>query len=411
MRKHSTPGESVSTPTWETLEEWAREQIQGRLQAVLEAEVSELLGRVKSARRAPVDAPAGYRNGYGKPRRLALSNGTITVRRPRVRGLEERFESRILPLFQRRTEEVGALLPELYLHGLAQGDFELALRGLLGDGAPLSPSSIARLRAQWQLEYEVWTQRRLDAQPLVYLWADGLYVKAGLEREKAALLVVIGAFADGRKEVLAITPGYRESTESWAAVLRDLTARGLSVPQLVMADGHLGIWGALAQVWPEAAEQRCWNHKLLNVLDKLPKKVHAEARALLKPIPYAPTRAEAKRQRDAFAKRYRRWYSKAVEILEDDWERLVTFYDFPEPHWKHLRTTNVIESPFAAVRLRTSAAKRFKKVANATALIWRVLLVAERRFRKLNAPELLATVAQGERCVDGQFVSTRRVAA
>ncbi len=244
------------------------------------------------------------------------------------------------------------------------------------------------------------------------MWADGLYVKAGLEREKAALLVVLGAFADGRKEVLAVTAGYRESTESWAAVLRDLKARGLSVPKLVIADRHLGIWAALAQVWPETREQRCWNHKLLNVLDKLPKKEHAAARTLLKRIPYAPTRAEAKRRREGFATRYRRWYPKAVEALEDDWERLVTFYDFPQPHWKHLRTTNVVESPFAAVRLRTSAAKRFKKVANATALIWRLLMVAEGRFRKLNAPELLAAVARGERCVDGQLVSSqRRVAA
>jgi len=412
MSKHSRPTEPLSTPTWELLEVWTRAKIQESLQAVLEEEVTELLGRVKSARRAAVDAATGYRNGYGKPRRLALTNGTITVRRPRVRGLEERFESRVVPLFKRRTEEVGALLPELYLHGLAQGDFELALRGLLGDGAPLSPSSIARLRATWELAHQTWTQRRLDAQEVVYVWADGLYVKAGLEREKAALLVVIGAFADGHKEVLAVTPGYRESTESWAAVLRALKARGLSAPQLVIADGHLGLWAALAQVWPAAAEQRCWNHKLVNVLDKLPKKEQAAARRLLKAIPYAPTRAEATRQREAFAKRYRRWYPKAVEALEDDWERLVTFYDFPEPHWKHLRTSNVIESPFAAVRLRTSAAKRFKKVANATALIWRLLMVAESRFRKLNAPELLGAVARGERCVDGQFVSSkRRVAA
>lgn len=412
MKKHSTPTESLSTPQWERLEVWTRARIQESLQAVLEEEVTELLGRVKSGRRAAVDAPAGYRNGYGKPRHLALTSGTITVRRPRVRGLEQRFASRVLPLFKRRTEEVGALLPELYLHGLAQGDFELALRGLLGDGAPLSSSSIARLRAQWQLEHEAWAQRPLDADDVVYLWADGLYVKAGLEREKAALLVVIGAFADGHKEVLAVTPGYRESTESWAAVLRDLTARGLSAPQVVIADGHLGIWAALAQVWPEVAEQRCWNHKIVNVLDKLPKKEQAAARRLLKAIPYASTRAEAVQRREAFAKRYRRWYPKAVAALEDDWERLVTFYVFPEPQWKHLRTTNVIESPFAAVRLRTSAAKRFKKVANATALIWRLLMVAEGRFRKLHAPGLLVRVARGERCVDGQFVSSkRRVAA
>ncbi len=408
MEKNSQEPWLVSTPTWETLEVFARARVQDFVQALLEQEVTELLGRAKSVRRGAVNAPAGYRNGHGKPRRLALTSGTIVVRRPRVRGLAERFESRLLPLFARRTEEVGALLPRLYLHGLAHGDFELALRGLLGDGAPLSPSSIARLRAEWQLEYEAWAQRRLDAQPVVYLWADGLYVKAGLEREKAALLVVIGAWADGHKEVLAVTPGYRESTESWGAVLRELGARGLSAPQLVIADGHLGIWAALREVWPQAAEQRCWNHRILNVLDQLPQKVQLEARALLTAIPYAPTRAEAERRREACARRYRRWYPKAVAVLASDWERLVAFYAFPEPHWCHLRTTNVVESPFAAVRLRTTAAKRFKQVANATALIWRVLMVAEHRFRRLNAPELLGAIAAGERCVDGKFGSSER---
>ncbi len=410
MEKDTQRAATLSTPTWETLEAFARAKIQAFVQALLEEEVTALLGRGKSVRRAAVDALAGYRNGHGEPRRLALTSGTITVRRPRVRGLEERFESQLLPLFARRTQEVGALLPRLYLHGLAHGDFELALRGLLGDGAPLSPSSIARLRAHWQRDYAAWAQRRLDT-AVVYVWADGLYVKAGLEREKAALLVVIGAFADGHKAVLAVTPGYRESTESWAAVLRDLTARGLSTPQLVVADGHLGIWAALREVWPAVAEQRCWNHKLVNVLDQLPEKVQAEARALLTQIPYAPTQAEAERRRDAVARRYGRWYPQAVATLAVDWDRMVTFYAFPAAHWPHLRTTNVVESPFAAVRLRTTAAKRFKQVASATALIWRVLMVAEHRFRRLNAPELLGAVAAGQRCVDGQFVSTRRAVA
>lgn len=411
MGKHNGAMGAVSSPTWETLEVWARVKVQEFVQAVLEEEVTALLGRRKSERRTAVDAPAGYRNGYGKPRRLAMTNGTITVRRPRVRGLEERFESRILPLFARRTKEVGELLPQLYLHGLSQGDFELALRGLLGEGAPLSPASIARLWGKWQLEYEAWCWRSLEAEPVVYVWADGIYVKAGLEREKAALLVVIGAFRDGRKEVLAVVPGYRESTESWAAVLRDLKARGLSTPKLVVADGHLGIWGAVAQVWPETREQRCWNHKILNVLDRLPRKVQTEAKPLLTGIPYAPTRREAERQRKEFAHRYGQWYPRAAEVLESDWERLVTFYDFPEPHWKHLRTTNVVESPFAAVRLRTTAAKRFKKVTNASALIWRVLMVAEKRFRRLDAPELLVVVVAREKFTDGQLIaSTHRKA-
>ena len=391
----------ASMPTWETLEGWVRGWIQDLLQRILEEEVTEALGRTRYARRSAVDAP-GSRNGYGKPRRLALMSGTIEVRRPRIRGLEERFESRILPLFQRRTQEVTRLLPELYLHGLSQGDFELALRGLLGDGAPLSPSSIARLRATWEEQFETWQQRRLDDRELVYAWADGIYVKAGLEKDKAALLVVIGALSDGRKEILAIRPGHRESTESWRAVLRDLRDRGLPAPRLMLADGGLPIWSAVDQVWPEAAQQRCWNHKILNVLNDLPKRVQGAARALLTQIPTAKTRQQAQRRRDRFVARYGEAYPAAAATLERDWDRMVTFYDFPEAHWKHLRTTNPVESPFASVRLRTNAGKRYKRVQGATALIWRLLRVAETRFRKLNAPELLPAVFAGRRYQDGK---------
>ena len=395
----------TSTVTWESLEEFARLKIQMWFQALLEQEVTELLGREHHERRQTVDGVSGYRNGYGKPRRLSMQGGTITVRRPRVRELEERFESRLLPFFVRRTKEVGELLPELYLHGLSQGDFELALRGLMGEGAPLSPSSIARLRGKWLHEYEAWRTRRLDDRELVYAWADGVYVKAGLEREKAALLVVIGAMSDGHKEVLAVEAGYRESTESWAAVLRDLRDRGLGAPKLFVADGNLGAWAALAQVWPQTREQRCWNHRIINVLDQLPKKLQPQARELLCEIPYAPTRVEAERRRDAFARRYRNSYPKVVTILEKDWERMVAFYAFPEAHWRHLRTTNVVESPFASVRLRTTAAKRYKKVENATALIWKVLCVAERRFRTLNAAEQLADVYADAVFTDGRYVT------
>jgi transposase-like protein len=324
MQEKSTEEPFGSRTIWEQLEAMARQRIQEFVQSLLEQEVTELVGRGKSERRSSVDAPPVYRNGHGKPRRLALMSGTITVERPRVRNLEERFESRILPLFCRRTEEVGELLPQLYLHGLAQGDFELALRGLLGEGAPLSPSSIERLRGKW-----------------------------------------------------------------------------MSAPRLVIADGHLGIWAALAEVFPTAAEQRCWNHKLVNVLDSLPKKKQAEARELLRQIPYAPTRCEAESLRAEFRSLYGAEHPKAAETLERDWERMVAFYGFPKEHWKHLRTTNPVESPFAAVRLRTAAGKRYKKVANATALIWRVLMVAERSFRRLDHPELLPELTEGAIYEDG----------
>lgn len=402
MSRNDTPAPPVIS--WESLETFARMKVQQFVQRMLEEEVTELLGRARSERRSAVDAVEGYRNGFGKERRLATMSGTITLRRPRLRGLEERFESKILPLFRRRTRELGLLLPELYLHGLSLGDFELALRGLLGEGAPLSPASIARLKATWQVEYDAWNTRELSDREPVYVWADGVYVKAGLEKEKACLLVVIGAFRDGHKEILALVSGYRESTESWLAVLRDLRARGLTAPVLATADGAMAFWAAAAMVWPECRAQRCWNHAIVNCLDKLPKGKQAAAKILLCAMPQAPTRVEADRLRDSFARRYA-GYPEAVAVLERDWEALTTFYDFPQEHWKHLRTSNVVESPFATLRLRTGAARRFKVVTNATMLIWRVLRVVERRFRKLDAPELLKDVYEGRRFADGKPVT------
>lgn len=390
----------ASSPTWPTLEAFVRSHVQRCLQQVLEEEVDAVLGRHKSERRTDEAAP-GSRNGYGKPRQLALMNGTITLQRPRVRGLDDRFVSRILPLFQRRTPEVAALLPELYLHGLASGDFELALRGLLGDAAPLSASAVQRLTHDWHAQYATWKTQDLSRLELVYVWADGLYVKAGLESSNAALLVLIGGLADGTKVVLAVESGQRESTESWATVLRDLTARGLRAPRCTMGDGALGLWGAVAQVWPTSAEQRCWNHKLRNVVDAVPLKQQPRVLAAVQTIAAAESVADAETVRRAFHRAYRLQFPKACDRLDRDWARMITYYAFPKEHWRHLRTTNVVESPFAAVRLRTSAAKRFKKVENATAIIWRLLRVAEQRVRKLNAPNLCKDVFHGAQYQDG----------
>jgi len=402
MRDVTIEEGAESRVCWERLEEWAREKVQEFVQELLEEEVTELLGRKKWERREGLDDDAGYRNGYGKPRRLTMRGGTVTVRRPRVRGLEERFESRILPLFVKRTQQVRDLLPELYLHGLAERDFDLALRGLLGEDAPLSASTVARLKEKWDAEYEAWRSRPLDDMSVVYAWADGIYVKAGFEKEKAAMLVVVVALSDGRKEFVAIESGYRESVESWSAVLRDLKRRGMRCPKLVIADGHLGIWGALRAVYPDAEEQRCWNHRILNVLDKLPKNQHRQAKLLLVQIPRAETCQAAQRLKGVFQQWcQKRGFERAGALLDEDWDRMVTFYRFPKQHWTHLRTTNPIESPFAAVRLRTTAAKRYKRVEHATAVIWKTLMVAQRTFRKLNAPELLAEVYNGATYVNG----------
>jgi len=393
MGKQTTTGSQASRIVWDNLEEWVRRKVQEFIQSLLEEEITELLGRQKSERRKAVDSSPAHRNGYGRERKLALGCGTIALRRPRVRGLEQRFESRVLPLFVRRAKGVNKLIPRLYLHGLSLGDFDLALRGLLGEDAPVSASTVARLKEGWQAEWREWKQRSLEGLQVVYLWVDGVYVKVGLEKEKATLLVVVAGLLDGRKVVLAVEPGYRESTESWSEVLRDLKERGMNCPCLVVGDGNLGIWGALANIYPGAPEQRCWNHKIVNVLDKLPKKVQGQARRHLQDIVYAETREAAEAERDDFV----RWcrvegYRNAVETLLRDWDRMVTFYRFPQEHWRHLRTTNVVESPFAGLRLRTDAAKRYKKVENATAVIWKMLLLAEQRFHRLNAPEKLIQV-------------------
>ncbi len=412
MGKLTTAHREPSSEVWDYLEELVRMKVREFIQTLLEDEVTELLRRSKSERRDALDSPPVYRNGHGKGRKLTLGCGTITVRRPRVRGLEERFESRILPLFVRRSKEVNQLIPQLYLHGLAEGDFDLALRGLLGEDAPISASTVARLKESWQAEWEQWRRRSLGGFELVYLWVDGVYVKAGLEKAKAAALVVIGGLSNGQKVILAVEPGYRESSESWAEVLRDLKRRGLNCPRLVVGDGHLGIWGALSNVYPDAMEQRCWNHKVRNVLDKLPKKAQGLAKSELQGIVYSETREEAGARRDDFVSWCRKeGYDRAAGALEQDWERMVTFYRFPKEHWKHLRTTNVVESPFAALRLRTDAAKRYKKVANATAVTWKMLLIAEQRFRKLDAPDKMKLVYLGIDLLEGVEANREEVLA
>jgi putative transposase len=408
MKEKTTASEPASRVCYETMEAHARENIQRWLQELLEQEVTEFLGRGKSQRRTQLEGPvSGYRNGHGKPRQVALSSGTVTVRRPRVRNLEQRFESRVLPLFKRRSQQLGAMLPQLYLHGLSSGDFELALRGLLGEGAPLSAASLMRLKSAWQAEYAAWKRADLSQLELVYCWADGLYIKAGISDRKAALLIVVGATASGEKVLLACEAGERESKESWCELLRDLKARGLKLPRLTVADGHLGVWAALGELHPEGAEQRCWNHKIVNVLNSVPDKEQAEAAKLLKAMMYAGTRAACERKRDEFLLRFKKTDPKACATLIRDWERMVSFFDYPKEHWVHLRTTNVVESPFNAVRLRTDASRRFKKVESAEAMIWKLLMVAQKSWRALNAPHLMREVYDGKPFKNGVAVAAR----
>ena len=407
MREEHRGKDESKRILYEELEEFARVKIRQHLQDLLEQEVTEWLGWEKSERKGNALEQPGYRNGYGKKRRFTLSLGTIEIHRPRVRNLDERLVSKVLPLFKRNTQQVRDLIPELYLHGLAGGDFELALRGLLGKGAPLSASSLQRLKEKWQGEYEQWKSTAIEEQDWAYLWADGIYVKAGIGKEKAALLVVIGVQRDGSKRFLALEPGYRESKESWALVLRQLKVRGVKSARLFVGDGNLGLWAAVGEIYPQAQEQLCWNHKMLNVMDAVSKKEQVQAKGHLTAMMYAESRQEALKERKQFEQAFRH-NPKAIKTVVENWERLTSYYDFPREHWKHLRTSNVVESPFSRVRLRTAASRRFKSQVNATCLIWKTLMVAEMSFRKLNAPNLVEKVAEGKKYESGKEI---RVAA
>jgi putative transposase len=317
---------------------------------------------------------------------------------------DQRFTSQILPPYMRRSPAVDEALPALYLRGLSTGDFSEGLAALVGpEGAALSATTITRLLASWQEEYTSWRQRSLEGRDYVYVWADGLYFTVRLEEDRLACLVLIGVRMDGHKEVIAIEDGYRESTESWASLLRDLKRRGMPAPVLAVGDGALGFWAALREVYPEAREQRCWVHKIANVLDKLPRRLQARAKGMLHEIMGAPDRRSAQEGLGRFAEEFEAKYPKAAECLAQDTDVLLTFLDFPAEHWRHLRTTNPIESPFAGVRARTRQTKGAGSRKAGLALAFKLALAAESHWRKVNASHLVALVRAGVRFHDGVY--------
>lgn len=405
MRDYGKVGPESTEKFEKSLDELALEGARRMLKAVLESEVEEFLGRQSYERTGEF---RGYRNGYGKDRKVAIGTGTVKIRAPRVRESRVRFKSQVLPSYQRQSEKVRELIPELYLHGLATGDFELALRGFLGEGASLSSASVTRLKEKWEAEYESWRKRRLSSGGYAYLWCDGIYPKAGLSQDKTALLVVLGVNHEGRKEPLAIQEGYRESTESWAAVLRDLKERGLSDPRLFVGDGALGLWAAVREVYPRADEQRCWVHKMRNVLACFPKRLQSQVKQLLREIYTAATRKRALKLMDQFAAQFGREYPRAVECLLKDRDALLTYYSYPQEHWVSLKTSNPIESIFSPVKLRTNAARRIKSPRSALFLIFQLIHRAQSRWRRINAPGLVEKVLQGVKFEDGQEVKTTK---
>jgi transposase-like protein len=348
------------------------------------------------------------RNGQAAARKVTVGAGTLEVRAPRVEdrrvvdGQRQKFTSRILPPYVRRSPKVAEVLPLLYLHGLSTGDFREALGALLGDDAAgLSPTAIARLVKVWEAEYAAFRQRDLSDRDYVYVWADGVHFNIRLEEDRLCTLVVIGARPDGTKEVIAVEDGYRESTESWLSVLRDLARRGMRAPVLAVADRALGFWAAAREVWPETVGETCWVHRIANVLDKLPTRLQPKAKRALHELMYAESRATCLDGLAAFAAEYGAKYPKAVESLTRDQDQLLTHFAFPAEHWGHLRTTNPIESTFATVKLRQRVTKGAGSRTAGLTMAFKLLTMAERRWRRLNAPHLVAQVRAGVRFRDG----------
>jgi transposase-like protein len=343
------------------------------------------------------------RNGYHDERTVLTAAGGVPIKAPRVNdkridadtGQRCRFSSAILPAWVRKSPQMSAVLPLLYLHGLSSGDFGPALEQFLGTGAGLSATSITRLTAQWQDEAKAFGQRDLSGTDYVYLWVDGIHLKVRLDQEKLCLLVMIGVRADGRKELVGLTGGFRESSESWADLLRDCRRRGMTAPVLAVGDGALGFWKAIREVFPDTREQRCWWHKQANVLAALPKLVHPGALAALKEIYNAEDIDKAQLAIKAFEADYGAKYPKAVAKIVDDADVLLEFYKYPDEHWIHLRTTNPIESTFATVRLRTKVTKGPGSRAAGLAMSYKLIEGAQTSWRKVNAPELVALVRAG----------------
>jgi putative transposase len=391
-----------------TLDEIAREGARRMLVKALEAEVEEYVERHGEARDEKGHALV-VRNGLARSRKVTTGAGTMEVRAPRVNdrrvneaGERERFSSQILPPYMRRSPKVAEVLPILYLRGLSTGDFREALPVLLGkDASGLSPTTITRLTAEWEKEYEEFRKEDLSDRDYVYVWADGVHFNIRLEEERLCTLVLMGARADGTKEVIAVEDGYRESAESWASVLRGLRKRGMRAPVVGIGDGALGFWAAVRDVFPETREQRCWVHRLVNVLDKLPKGLQPRAKRALHEIMEAETKEQAEVLMDRFAEEYQPKYPKAVASLRRDQDKLLTFYDLPAEHWIHLWTTNPIESPFATVRLRQRVTKGAGSRTKGLVMAFKLLLMAQQRWRRLNASELLPLVRAGVRFQDG----------
>jgi len=399
-------GESSSV-----IDDIVREGARRMLAEALQAEVDAYIAQF-SAERDERGRRLVVRNGSHQPRDVLTSAGAVGVVAPRVNdrridpdtGERAKFSSAILPPWCRKTPKINEVLPLLYLHGLSTSDFGPALGQFLGSSAGLSSSVITKLTETWRAEQRAFAARDLSDVDYVYLWADGVHVNIRLEEHKLCLLVMIGVRADGRKELIALADGYRESTESWADLLRDCARRGMRAPVLAVGDGALGFWGALREVFPQAREQRCWFHKIANVLGALPKSAHPGAKKALAEIWNAEDKNHARAAAKAFDAAYGAKFPKAVAKITDDLEELLAVYDYPAEHWVHLRTTNPIESTFGTVRHRTKITRGPGSKAAGLAMAYKLIEAAQARWRAVNAPHLVALVRAGARFEAGRLV-------
>ena len=391
----------------EIVRDGARQMLAAALQAEVAAYIEAFADELDEAGRRLV-----VRNGHHEPRVVTTAAGAIPVRAPRVNdkrideatGDRKRFASAILPAWARKSPKVAEVLPLLYLHGLASGDFGPALEQFLGSGAGLSASTITRLTTQWQDEAVAFNKRPLKGTDYVYVWVDGIHLKVRLEQDKVCLLVIIGVRADGTKELVALDDGHRESTESWADLLRSCKRRGMRAPVLAVGDGALGFWAAVREVFPDTKEQRCWFHKIANVLNALPKSAQRGAKAALAEIWNAEDKDHAEQAARAFERDYGSKWPKATAKIIDDLDVLLEFYNYPAEHWIHLRTTNPIESTFATVRLRQRVTKGPGSRAAGVAMAFKLIESAQARWRAVNAPHLVALVRAGAEFKNGILV-------
>lgn len=401
-------GSTIRLPgSCDSLQEILRRGAQTLLSQAIEAEVAEWIDQRQEVTNGQGRRQV-VRNGYLPARKLVTGVGELTVQQPRVHDRRpeeqrEKFSSKLLPPYLRKTKSIEELIPYLYLKGISTGDFQEALSALLGPDCPgLSATTIVRLKSVWEQEYQDWSSRSLEGKEYVYVWADGIHTNIRLEEDRQCILVLMGATKEGKKELIAMTDGHRESAQSWSELLLDVKRRGLAVaPKLAIGDGALGFWKAVAEVFSATQEQRCWVHKTANILDKLPKAKQPKAKSMIHEIWMSETKADATKACDAFLETYQAKYPKATECLAKDRDVLLAFYDFPAEHWRHLRTTNPIESTFATIRLRHRRTKGSGSRLASLTMMFKLADSAARGWRALNGHELLPDVIHGVVFQDG----------